>query len=259
MARCFVIQPFDRGRFDKRYKDVFEPAIRAAELEPYRVDRDPGVVIPIDDIETGIRDSDICLADITTNNPNVWFEFGLAIAGGKDVVLACSTERTEPYPFDVQHRAIVKYATESPSDFEALHTSIVERLKVLTERREALANVADLVPMKGEAGLSGHEIAALVVIAERCVSPGTSVAPGEVEGAMRKAGYTRIATTLSVRALIKKGLVETTVVYGELDHAWEEFQPTASGMQWLLDNQERLVLRRTREPEPPPSDDEVPF
>jgi hypothetical protein len=27
MARCFVIQPFDKGTFDKRYDDVFEPAI----------------------------------------------------------------------------------------------------------------------------------------------------------------------------------------------------------------------------------------
>lgn len=46
MGRCFVIQPFDRG-FSKRYDDVYEPAIRAAGLEPYRVDRDPSVVIPL--------------------------------------------------------------------------------------------------------------------------------------------------------------------------------------------------------------------
>ena len=40
MPRCFVIQPFDGGqRYDKRYKDVFEPAIKNADLEPYRVDR----------------------------------------------------------------------------------------------------------------------------------------------------------------------------------------------------------------------------
>ncbi|MBU0719064.1 MAG: hypothetical protein KJ749_12505 [Planctomycetes bacterium] len=44
MGRCFVIQPFDDGgEFDKRYEDVFLPAIRDAGLEPYRVDRDPSV------------------------------------------------------------------------------------------------------------------------------------------------------------------------------------------------------------------------
>ena len=41
MGRCFVIQPFDGGKFDKRYEDVFVPAIQAVGLEPYRVDRDP--------------------------------------------------------------------------------------------------------------------------------------------------------------------------------------------------------------------------
>ena len=38
-----MIQPFDGARFDKRFADVFSPAIEAAKMEPYRVDRDPGV------------------------------------------------------------------------------------------------------------------------------------------------------------------------------------------------------------------------
>ena len=66
------MQPFDGGTFDKRYESVFAPAIKAAKIEPYRVDRDPSVSIPIQEIESGIRNSDICLADITTDNPNVW-------------------------------------------------------------------------------------------------------------------------------------------------------------------------------------------
>src|SRR5258708_19674915 len=51
MATCFVIQRFDGGVFDKRYNDVFKPAIIAAELEPYRVDQDPSVEIPVEDME----------------------------------------------------------------------------------------------------------------------------------------------------------------------------------------------------------------
>ena len=26
MPTCFVIQPFDSGKFDKRFRDVYEPA-----------------------------------------------------------------------------------------------------------------------------------------------------------------------------------------------------------------------------------------
>lgn len=62
MGTCFVIQPFDRGDFDKRYEDVFAPAVLDAGLEPYRVDQDPKVNIPVQDIEAGIRGADLCLA-----------------------------------------------------------------------------------------------------------------------------------------------------------------------------------------------------
>ncbi len=66
MARCFVIQPFDDGGpYDKRYRDVFLPAIKDAGLEAYRVDEDRSSAIPIDDIEQNIRTSEVCLADIT--------------------------------------------------------------------------------------------------------------------------------------------------------------------------------------------------
>lgn len=55
MARCFVIQPFDNGEFDKRYDDILAPAIQKAGIEPYRVDRDPAALIPIETIEQTIK------------------------------------------------------------------------------------------------------------------------------------------------------------------------------------------------------------
>ncbi len=50
MKTCFVVQLFDGDKFDRRYTETFEPAIRGANLNPYRVDSDPSVVIPIEDI-----------------------------------------------------------------------------------------------------------------------------------------------------------------------------------------------------------------
>lgn len=37
----------------------------------------PGVQVPIESIEQGIRKATVCLADITEDNPNVWYELGL--------------------------------------------------------------------------------------------------------------------------------------------------------------------------------------
>lgn len=83
MKTCFVIQPFDKGAFDKRFDEILTPAIKASGLDPYRVDRDPSASIPIESIEEGIKDATLCLADVSTDNPNVWFELGYAIAREK--------------------------------------------------------------------------------------------------------------------------------------------------------------------------------
>jgi len=102
MPSCFVIQPFDGGRFDKRYTDVFKPAIEAAGLDLYRVDRDPSVSIPVNNIEQGIRGAAVYLADITLDNPNVWFELGYALAtekGDLHDLLRRSGRRNSPLTF----------------------------------------------------------------------------------------------------------------------------------------------------------------
>ena len=129
MSTCFVIQPFDDGPFDKRYDDVFVPAISEANLEAYRVDRDPSAFIPMDEVEKRIREADACLADISESNPNVWFELGFALAAGKPVVLVCLEKPDRRFPFDIQHRKIITYKTESARDFEDLKTKITDGLK----------------------------------------------------------------------------------------------------------------------------------
>jgi hypothetical protein len=144
MATCFVIQPFDSGKFDKRYDDVYQPAIKAAGLDAYRVDRDPGVDVPIEAIEDGIRDAAVCLADITTDNPNVWYELGFAFASGRPVIMVCSDERTSAkYPFDIQHRTVIGYKPESPSDFSKLQVALTERIKAVLNKTEVIRQLSE--------------------------------------------------------------------------------------------------------------------
>lgn len=120
MPRCFVIQSFDKGAYHKRYRDVLAPAIEQAGFEPYRVDEDPGSTVVIEDIEKGIRESAVCLADITLDNPNIWYEVGFALANGKPVVLICKDPRPSAFPFDIQHRQVIQYSVDSPRDFTDL-------------------------------------------------------------------------------------------------------------------------------------------
>ena len=252
MKKCFVMQPFDGGTFDKRYEDVFEPAILEANLEPYRVDRDPGVSIPIDEIESGIRNSEICFAEITTDNPNVWFELGFAIAVPKEVVLVCAEDRKSKFPFDVQHRNIIKYKTDAPQDFEELKGKITKRLLAILKKQEEIGKVSAISPIKDTEGLSQHEIAALVTITQNVfVSEGGMVPAARIMNDMDKAGYTGIAASLALKLLLGKRMIQSDV-WHELDVTYTVFAPTEIGENWLMQNQDELVLKK-------PEEDDIPF
>lgn len=258
MGTCFVIQPFDRGEYDKRYEDIFAPAIEAAGLEPYRVDRDPSVSIPIDDIQRGIEASEACLADITTDNPNVWFELGYALARGREVVLVCSAQRGTKFPFDVQHRTIILYQTESRRDFDDLATQIEERLKAILRRRDKVGQVARLQSVAKVEGLEQYEVATLVAVAEELDNPSDGITAYMVRQAMVRAGFTKVATTLGLAGLLSKQMLEEFEDEDYNGQLFTAYRVTGQGMAWLFENKEKLALTR-ESPTKAEDDDTVPF
>lgn len=251
MSTCFVIQPFDGDVYDKRFEDVFSPGIVAAGLEPYRVDRDPGVSVPIDEIESGIRKAQLCFAEITTDNPNVWFELGFAIAASKDVVLVCSDERTNSFPFDVQHRSIIKYRTGAPQDFAEVKKKITERILALLKKQEEIGRASSISPVKDTEGLAPHEIVALVTVMQNQFILTGPVVPSTIKEDMNQAGFTDIAVSLAMRSLQSKGMVLQRDRVDESGFPYMAFIVSEAGEAWLMANQGRLVMKRP--------DDAVPF
>jgi hypothetical protein len=83
---CFVLMPFDKKYdpatqttidFDALYRDLIEPAVRAARMEPIRADREAvGGVIHAPMFERLIL-CDYAVADLSTANANVFYELGL--------------------------------------------------------------------------------------------------------------------------------------------------------------------------------------
>lgn len=141
---CFVIQPFDNGKFDKRYKEIIKPAVIESGFESYRVDEDYSSVILIESIHNMIKKSSVCIAEITTDNPNVWYELGYALACSKRVIMLCSDERTTPFPFDIRHRNILTYQTQCGSDFSDLGEKLHERLKSDTSSKDKYEGKNDI-------------------------------------------------------------------------------------------------------------------
>ncbi|WP_409417106.1 hypothetical protein [Flavobacterium sp. PS2] len=245
MEKCFVIQPFDNDKFDKRFVDIFEPAIKKAEFEPYRIDKDLSVRIPIDEIEKGIAESRICFAEITSDNPNVWYELGFAFACNKDVILVCSDERVGKFPFDIQHRHIITYKTSSTSDFITLGDIITRKIKAFQLKSSTIKQL-NVTPVVETEGLKSHEIALLILMMENQVSSEDSSAVYTLKNEMTKAGYTDIATSVGIRTLTKLGMIET---YKEID-SWNNEQEfiacrlLENGENWILNNQDQLEFRK---------------
>ena len=256
MATCFVIQPFDGGKFDKRFADIYKPAIEAAGLEAYRVDKDPGVSVPIDAIEDGIRAASICLADITADNPNVWYELGFAFASGRPVVMVCSEERTgKKYPFDIQHRTIIPYHADSPSDFDLLKNKLTTRLKALIEKGEALRNIAESDPVAPVEGLSHPEVMGLAIIAGSSFLPNTAVAVWGAKRDAERAGVTNMGFNLAVRRLAAKKYIEIEELWNERDgESYDGVRITDAGWAWIEANESRFLLQRQES-----KDEEIPF
>ncbi|MDP2786982.1 MAG: hypothetical protein Q8O79_02755 [Pseudomonadota bacterium] len=246
MATCFVIQPFDSGKFDKRFQDIYKPAIEAAGLEPYRVDHDPGVLVPIDSIEKGIRLATICLADITADNPNVWYELGYAFASERPVVMVCSEERTgKKYPFDIQHRSIIPYLADSPSDFDKLRDSLTAKLLAIIKQDAVLDKIAETDPISPVHGLSQPEILVLAVIAGDAYLPDQPTGVNGVKRSAERAGITNMGFNLAVRRLLQKKLIREQEMWNEMDgESYPGLAVADIGWEWIDANDGQFVLSR---------------
>jgi len=247
MGNCFVIQPFDKGAYDKRYEDVIVPAITKAGLKDYRVDRDPTSRVLIDSIEQGIREADACIADVTTNNPNVWYELGFCIANGKPLVMICnSRDRQGEYPFDIRHRPVISYAPDAPRDFENLQNEMTTRLQALVETSTRVQTMASMASSQTISGLSPHEMAAICIIMENQVGLDQTIPGTEVQNAMVSKGFTKLAAVLSLRQLESRALIEGV---NEQVGEWEycaSYRATPTGFEWILRNQDQIDLRDSR-------------
>ena len=266
MGRCFVMQPFDGGSFDERYEDVLAPAIIDAGLEPYRVDRDPNVTIPIEEIESGIRNADVCLAEISLDRPNVWYELGFAIASQKKVVLICIEDRRPSFPFDIQHRAIIRYRTESPRDFASVKEKVTDRLKAIIAKEAQLSSVSSLSPTLPINGLKNHETSCLICIGQSVDNPHEGVTAYSIRLDMERFDYTNIATIMALNSLMKMNMVVMRKDKYHDTNGSYVYSLTEQGFHWLEANQDRLVLQniqeeevqkpRSRTPPPPAEEDD---
>jgi nucleoside 2-deoxyribosyltransferase len=91
----------------------------------------------MDQIWSGINSARVLVAELTTRNPNVFYELGLAHALRKPVVLVAGAE--EDVPFDLKHIRVIYYEMSDPFWGQKLVDKISENiLSALKNPEEAI-------------------------------------------------------------------------------------------------------------------------
>ena len=83
-----------------------------------------------------ITSTDLVIADVSRENPNVFYELGYAHALRKNTILLVSKDANPRFPFDIAGSYVFSY---DPQNLRALGEYLQHRVSGLKRRREALA------------------------------------------------------------------------------------------------------------------------
>lgn len=127
---CFVAMPFN-PLFKSEYENIIQPAIVELGLECVRGDEIYSQQRIMDDIWLSIRSCRLVVAELTSRNPNVLYEIGLAHALGKPVIIL--TRNSEDVPFDLKDLRYLFYDTNDPYWGEALKKGLQNLISKVIE------------------------------------------------------------------------------------------------------------------------------
>ena len=108
MATVFSIMKFEKD-FDELYTDVIVPTCKQFGYKSVRADECYTTTAIIQDIIKEISNASVIIADITMDNPNVFYELGYAHALKKPTILLADVDKRENLPFDISGQRVVFY------------------------------------------------------------------------------------------------------------------------------------------------------
>lgn len=145
---CFVLMPFGTKKdpsggpdinFDAVYEQAIRPAIEAAGIDAIRADEElTGGIIQKPMFERLLL-CDFAVADLTTANPNVFYELGVRHAARPSTTLAIFAKR-QSIPFDIAYLRSLPYDLGEDNRFSAEEASALR--DALTRRLTELRKVA---------------------------------------------------------------------------------------------------------------------
>ena len=122
--KCFVLMPF-KDTLRPVYDDHICKVCNELNFSVTRADQIFSVNPIIDDILQAVKDADIIIADLTDNNPNVFYEIGICHMLKKQVILITQNESA---PFDLSHIRRIRYEY-TPRGMKSFEDSLSNTLK----------------------------------------------------------------------------------------------------------------------------------
>ncbi len=111
--RCFVISPIgDEGSAIREHADdvfefIIQPAMEELGLLAYRADHSQQLGRITDHMFRSILEDDLCIAVLTSYNPNVFYELAIAQSAARPVIILI--EKGQSIPFDIRDLRAVEY------------------------------------------------------------------------------------------------------------------------------------------------------
>jgi len=147
--KCFVIMPFSdtRSCTEQKWTEIFEYIIKPAVGESrlgYECERSVAERENIiKGILEGLNKANVVIADLTDNNPNVFYELGVRHTLANRTILIAQGK--EHIPFDLRPYPVAFYG-ESPAKISAFKSDIKKKLKDIERNPERSDNpVADFL------------------------------------------------------------------------------------------------------------------
>jgi hypothetical protein len=114
---CFVVMPFNQSL--KPVYDVIGQALKEEQWVVSRADEMFRSRRITDSIVEAILTSDLVVADLTANNPNVYYEVGLAHVLGRDLILI-TQEQTVPIDIAIEQRITYSFTEAGLRDLSSI-------------------------------------------------------------------------------------------------------------------------------------------
>jgi len=120
----FVIITFD-SHFDLYYRDLLKKPLEKRNHTVKRADDVSSHQSILKTVIQNISDANLIIADLTTQNPNVYYELGIAHALGKPTIQI--VQDLDEVPFDLRAHYIISYSLRY-DEAEKLHNEILEKI-----------------------------------------------------------------------------------------------------------------------------------